>query len=155
MQGYGHLCRAICTAAICGLLLCSCSGSGDSSQAESTLKDADIPEGIVGSWDCRSEPAETDELYSGYLHLDVNSDGSFSMFDIEAGNPSLRGNMELTADDKLLLNTSDDEDFSPPAGWESMSKEQEVDYKISSDVLELSYTDDDGRITWIFDREEE
>ena len=83
------------TAAVGALLLCSCAKNEDtSSLTESQQEQSDFPRCIVGEWKCRETPLDNSELYSGYLSLIIRSDGNYLMYDAEAGNPCLKGDIE-------------------------------------------------------------
>lgn len=74
------------------------------------------------------------------------------MYDAEAGNPCLKGTIEMD-DDDIDLTFVDDSgvDFAPPAGWENMSKRQEIGYTADAYTLKLTYTDNDSSVTLVFD----
>lgn len=74
------------------------------------------------------------------------------MYDAEAGNPCLKGTIEMDGDDLDLIFVDDSGvDFAPPAGWENMSKRQEIGYFADSYTLKLTYTDNDNSVTLVFD----
>lgn len=139
------------TAAVGALLLCSCAkNEASSSAAESQLEQSAVPASIVGEWKCRETPLDNSELYSGYLSLDIRSDGSYVMYDAEAGNPCIKGTIQTDGDSLLFVDDSG-VDFAPPAGWENMSKRQEIGYTADADKLELTYTDNENSVTLVFD----
>ena len=131
------------TAAVGALLLCSCAKNEDtSSLTESQQEQSDFPRCIVGEWKCRETPLDNSELYSG----------NYLMYDAEAGNPCLKGTIEMDSDDLDLIFVDDSGvDFAPPAGWENMSKRQEIGYFADSYTLKLTYTDNDNSVTLVFD----
>lgn len=97
-------------------------------------------------------PLDNSELYSGYLSLIIRSDGNYLMYDAEAGNPCLKGTIEMDSDDLDLIFVDDSGvDFAPPAGWENMSKRQEIGYFADAYTLKLTYTDNDNSVTLVFD----
>lgn len=111
-----------------------------------------FPRCIVGEWKCHETPLDNSELYSGYLSLIIRSDGNYLMYDAEAGNPCLKGTIEMDGDDLDLIFVDDSGvDFAPPAGWENMSKRQEIGYFADAYTLKLTYTDDDNSVTLVFD----
>ena len=74
------------------------------------------------------------------------------MYDAEAGNPCLKGTIKMDSDDLDLIFVDDSGvDFAPPAGWENMSKRQEIGYFADSYTLKLTYTDNDNTVTLVFD----
>lgn len=77
---------------------------------------------IVGEWKCQETPLDNSELYSGYLSLIIRSDGNYLMYDAEAGNPCLKGTIEIDGDDLDLIFVDDSGVDFAPAGWENMSK---------------------------------
>lgn len=141
------------TAAVGALLLCSCAKSEDtSSLTESQQEQSAVPASIVGEWKCQETPLDNSELYSGYLSLDIYSDGNYLMYDAEAGNPCIKGTIEMDNDDIDLIFVDDSGvDFAPPAGWENMSKRQEIGYTADSYTLKLTYTDNENSVTLVFD----
>ena len=141
------------TATVGALLLCSCAKNEDtSSLTESQQEQSDFPRCIVGEWKCRETPLDNSELYSGYLSLIIRSDGNYLMYDAEAGNPCLKGTIEMDSDDLDLIFVDDSGvDFAPPAGWENMSKRQEIGYFADSYTLKLTYTDNDNSVPLVFD----
>ncbi len=141
------------TAMVGALLLCSCAKNEDtSSLTESQQEQSDFPRCIVGEWKCRETPLDNSELYSGYLSLIIRSDGNYLMYDAEAGNPCLKGTIEMDDDDLDLIFVDDSGvDFAPPAGWENMSKRREIGYFADSYTLKLTYTDNDNSVTLVFD----
>lgn len=123
-----------------------------SSLTESQQEQSDFPRCIVGEWKCRETPLDNSELYSGYLSLIIRSDGNYLMYDAEAGNPCLKGTIEMDSDDLDLIFIDDSGvDFAPPAGWENMSKKQKIGYFADSYTLKLTYTDNDSSVTLVFD----
>ena len=126
------------TATVGALLLCSCAKNEDtSSLTESQQEQSDFPRCIVGEWKCRETPLDNSELYSGYLSLIIRSNGNY---------------LEMDSDDLDLIFVDDSGvDFAPPAGWENMSKRQEISYFADAYTLKLTYTDNDNSVTLVFD----
>ena len=58
---------------------------------------ASAPEALEGSWSC-DETASDGETYTGFYALEVQKNGSFSMYDREAGNPGISGKMKDTGE---------------------------------------------------------
>ena len=126
---------------------------GYSYLTESQQEQSDFPRCIVGEWKCRETPLDNSELYSGYLSLIIRSDGNYLMYDAEAGNPCLKGTIEMDSDDLDLIFIDDSGvDFAPPAGWENMSKKQKIGYFADSYTLKLTYTDNDSSVTLVLMR---
>lgn len=129
-----------------GVLLCACAKeeSGDLEP---------IPEEFLGEWECGDSPLENPDYYTGFLKLRVLEDGYFSMYDVEAGNPGICGDIEILSDKELQLNGNTEEEFSPPPTWEEMQENQILTYQfVSEDELYLTFEKDDGNSTLIFNR---
>lgn len=131
--------------ASCIVLLSGCSDSGSSDSLDK----------FVGSWNCHETPLEDKNRYSGYLSMEIEDTGDFTMYDAEAGNPGIKGHIESLTEDSMVLNCSDDEDFDPPTGWDKMDRKQEIRYHWDGDSLCLTYGSGDDAITLVWDREEE
>ena len=109
---------------------------------------------FLGEWNCQENASGSDEIYTGYMELDVHKDGSFSIFDAEAGNPGITGKLEIDSEDQLTLYCDDNADFDPPATWETMDKIQKIQYAFSdADTLQLTYGKGKEKSTLIFERE--
>lgn len=132
------------------LLAASCAGllSGCSSTEHSGNLDK-----LAGSWNCHETPLEDKNRYSGYLSMEIEDTGNFTMYDAEAGNPGIQGHIESLSEDSMVLNCTDDEDFDPPTGWDKMNRKQEIHYHWDGDSLCLTYGTGDDAITLVWDRE--
>jgi len=117
---------------------------------------------LIGVWDCQERPLEDagkeDYRYVGYLILRVEEDGTFSMYDAEAGNPGISGTMYPEEDGTVLL-ACDEDDFDPPHCWAGIKENSRLQFDITkageTEVLHLAYTDEEGRTnTLAFDRME-
>ena len=65
---------------------------------------------------------------------------------------SLTESQQEQSDDLDLIFVDDSGvDFAPPAGWENMSKRQEIGYFADAYTLKLTYTDNDNSVTLVFD----
>ena len=139
------------TATVGALLLCSCAKNEDtSSLTESQQEQSDFPRCIVGEWKCRETPLDNSELYSGYLSLIIRSDGNYLMYDAEAGNPCLKGTIEMDSDDlDLIFVTTAEWILHPLRGGEY--QRQEISYFADAYTLKLTYTDNDNSVTLVFD----
>ena len=124
---------------ICTILLCSCSQTSEGLE--------NYPE-FVGKWQCAEAPAEHPEFYTGYLMWRINDDGSFSMYDAEAGNPGISGNLKVVSENELKLECNMEEDFDPPVTWEDMEGNQTFAYEFAADdELRVTFTHGDGE--WV------
>lgn len=121
-------------------------------------KDALAP--FVGKWDCQESTLEErgyeGYLYVGYLVLRVEEDGTFSLYDAEAGNPGMAGKMYPDAGGSVELDCSKD-DFDPPFSWTGISTNAELSYQFLTEngmeLLHLTYTGDNRKTsTLVFER---
>ena len=100
-----------------------------------------IDEEFRGGWECEETTLEDPESYTGYLHLEVSDDGSYSMYDISAGNPGIEGWLEVLSDTDI------------PVEWEGISYDQEMKYCFTDDgKLQISYDDGQQTSTLVFYR---
>ena len=115
---------------------------------------------FVGEWDCQDsileERGDEGYLYVGYFTLRVEEDGSFSMYDAEAGNPGISGSLYPEEDGTVQL-YCDKDDFDPPFSWAGFSTQETLTYEIveedGNDVLYLTFTAKNGSAaTLVFDR---
>ena len=145
-------CIALCVAA---LLACSSCGND-----KAVNKDALAP--FIGEWDCQESTLEErgneDYSYVGYLDLRVEEDGTFSMYDGEAGNPGMYGKMYPETDGTVELDCAEN-DFDPPYHWYilGMDTEDQLQYSFHEDngteLLYLSYKSGGGSVsTLVFER---
>ena len=96
MRKKGRIRRGAAAALCIAALIFAMTGCGKA--GKNTLpvtEDAALLEPFVGSWQCEAEPLERDDIYTGYLHLEVQDDSSYSMYDNEAGNPGIEGTLEI------------------------------------------------------------
>lgn len=117
--------------------------SGSRSEGLS-LEDA----GLVGEYNCE-EVLEDPDDYVGYYSMYIESDGRFSMYDAEAGNPGISGKMTLTSENTLSLNCNR-ADFDPPYEWKGMNPKCELKYELDGNKLYLIYSEDDIVSTFVF-----
>lgn len=110
---------------------------------------------FTGSWQCADHPLETEEVYTGYLVLSVQSNGKFRMYDAEAGNPGISGRMDRITEQDLRLRCNTREDFDPPVTWSGMQKKQILSYTwVSDQELHLSLIYEEVPSTLIFTKME-
>ena len=108
---------------------------------------------FLGGWQCEETPLERDDIYTGYLHLEVQDDSSYSMYDIEAGNPGIEGTLEIQTEDTMVMHIHKTVDTDLPGGWETMSMDQQLTYRFTEDgKLEMSLTDGEETVTLVFVR---
>ena len=106
---------------------------------------------FVGEWKCEDHPLKNDMYYTGFIVMYIQEDGSFRMFDAEAGNPVISGNLEFLSDKVLILKCSKEDDFDPPPTWQSMNEEQEIRYNLTEEgKLHLTYKEEDAASTLVF-----
>ena len=146
---------AIC---ICGLVLVLTVGILWPGESREVNKEALKP--FVGEWDCQESPLEErgseDYTYVGYFDLRVEEDGSFSMYDAEAGNPGISGMMYPETDGSVQLDC-DTDDFDPPFCWTGIKKDSILQASFGEEngieVLYLAYTNEAGEVyTLVFER---
>ena len=142
----------ICTLILSVFLLCGC--------GEKPVLDQEALQPFVGKWDCRERPLEDegkdDYYYVGYFTLRVEEDGIFSMYDGEAGNPGIEGEMYPKEDGTVLLHCGTD-DFDPPFCWSGIENVSSLQFAFKEEngtaVLHLSYTNEENQnYTLVFDR---
>ena len=92
-----------------------------------------VPKGLVGEWDC-AETAEGSDNYFGYYHLIIRGNGTFSLYDAEAGNPGISGKMrgERNATSGTIEVICQEEDFDPPMEW-TMQRQDVISFEIIDD----------------------
>ena len=134
--------RNIVLILICIMVLCSCNKKDEGSERLMAFE---------GSWQCAESPSEHPAYYTGYLVWTINKDGSFSMYDAEAGNPGIAGNIQVVSEDEIRLHCNTEDDFDPPVTWESMKETQEVSYKfITENELQVSLMTEESNSTLVF-----
>ena len=112
-----------------------------------------IDEEFRGGWECEETTLEDPDSYTGYLHLEVSDDGSYSMYDISAGNPGIEGWLEVLSDTELILHIKKTVDTDIPVEWEGISYDQEMKYCFTDDgKLQISYDDGQQASTLVFYR---
>ena len=127
---------------MCMMMLCSCSEKNDGTEK--------LP-AFEGKWQCAETPLEHPERYTGYLMWAINKDGSFSMYDAEAGNPGITGDIQIISDQELRLYCNIEDDFDPPVTWESMEKTQVVVYEFITDKeLRVTLVSEECSSTLVF-----
>ncbi|MGN1143525.1 MAG: hypothetical protein ACI4SU_03090 [Anaerovoracaceae bacterium] len=154
-----HVCRTVFSAlpALFAVLFILClTGCGTSEQKLPELPgtdDAALLKPFLSSWQCEETPLERDDIYTGYLHLDVQDDSSYSMYDIEAGNPGIEGTLEIQTEDTMVIHIHETVDTDLPGGWETMSMDQQLTYRFTEDgKLEMSLADGEETVTLVFVR---
>lgn len=127
------------------LILAGCSLFGDGSGGEP------IAEEFRGGWECEETTLEDPNSYTGYLHLEVSDDGSYSMYDIAAGNPGIEGWLEVLSDTELILHIDKTVDTDIPVEWDGISYDQEMKYCFTDDgKLQITYDDGEQTSTLVF-----
>ncbi len=135
-----------------GMIFCL-TGCGASEKKLPGTEDAALLKPFLGSWQCEETPMERDDIYTGYLHLEVQDDSSYSMYDIEAGNPGIEGTLEIQTEDTMVIHIHETVDTDLPNGWETMSMDQPLTYRFTEDgKLEMSLADGEETVTLVFGR---
>lgn len=155
-HGVRLTCLLVIVLGIALAALCGCSREqGQEAPEEDAAVRAQALEIMEGDWACEDNPLGIPDIYVGYLHLEVAADGTFEMYDAEAGNPGISGRFLFLEDGVVQLAGVDRADFDPPAPWDSMTPDQQLDYQLKSETkLLLTYVEPetDAKITLIFDK---
>lgn len=93
-------------------------GKAATTNAERTVTD------FVGTWSATGFVMGTDK-YSAYLTMRVMEDGTFSIYDAEAGNPGIEGQLSV-ADKTTIKLICKADDFDSP--WPELELEDELQY---------------------------
>ncbi len=148
----------VITCVLCFLMIVIC-GCGEDQRVQKPVEDEEVRtqalEMMEGAWECEDNPLGVPDCYVGYLCLQISSDGTFAMYDTEAGNPSITGRFLFLEDGIVQLHQVNRADFNPPPLWESMEYDEVLAYRMKSETkLLLSYTDPetDEKMTLIFDK---
>ena len=133
---------------------CSLSDGGDGSGDGYDGPDGEpIAEEFLGGWECEETTLEDPNSYTGYLHLEVSDDGSYSMYDISAGNPGIDGWLEVLSDTELILHIEKTVDTDIPVEWKGISYDQEMKYCFTDDgKLQITYDNGQKTSTLVFYR---
>lgn len=134
--------KSIVIMLICIMSLCAC---GEKSTG------LEINPELIGNWQCAESPLEYPDYYTGYLMWVINEDGSFSMYDAEAGNPGIAGELQIISEKELQLNCNTEDDFDPPVTWEDMQETQIVTYELVEEKeLHVTFVSEEGNSTLAF-----
>ena len=153
----GKAARLLCIVLVCALAaLCGCS---EDQRKEEPAEDAEVRaqalERMEGAWACEDNPLGIPDVYVGYLQLEITAEGTFAMYDAEAGNPAIAGRFLFPEEGVVRLAGVNRADFDPPAPWASMEPDQQLAYQLKSETkLLLTYIDPetDDKMTLIFDK---
>ena len=138
--------KSIVVMLFCMMILCAC--------GKNNVGLEDYSE-FIGRWQCAESPLEHPDYYTGYLVWAVNEDGSFSMYDAEAGNPGIKGTLQIVSENELQLNCNTEDDFDPPVTWGDMEETQKLTYEFVTDKeLRASFVYEDGKSTLVFTKME-
>lgn len=139
---YMRKAKSILVILLCVMILCACGNKN--------IGLDNYPE-FIGKWQCAEAPLEHPDYYTAYLMLVINEDGSFSMYDAEAGNPGLKGELQVISDKELSLDCNPEDDFDPPPTWQSMNEEQVIEYSFTEDgQLHMKYKEGELTSTLVF-----
>ena len=119
---------------------------------------------LLGYWECQESTLEErgneSYLYVGCYGLRVFDDGTFTLVDVEAGNPGIAGWMYPDGGGNMPLKC-DEGDFDPPYHWSAMGMKTDSALQYSFheedgvEQLYLSYENRKGEVsTLVFDRAE-
>lgn len=96
-----------------------------------------MPTGLVGQWACErlASDGETD---TSFYELRIEEDGSFSLYDVAAGNPGISGQMGNDTGNKLECHF-DMDDFDVPFCWDLNPSKDALEYELDADTLRLGH----------------
>lgn len=118
----------LAAAAVMALAVCSCGQD----------LEAGAPEELVGTWACE-ELASDGDTDTGFYELDVKEDGTFSLYDVAAGNPGISGVMGNDSGGSVDC-AFDEDDFDPPFCWEGLDGSGDtLDYEIDEGLIRIGY----------------
>ena len=142
----------LCMMIVLTIVLAGCSLlSSDDSKGSAGSEP--ISEEFRGGWECEETTLEDPYSYTGYLHLEVGDDGSYSRYDISAGNPGIEGWLEVLSDTELILHIKKTVDTDIPVEWDGISMEQKMKYCFTDDgKLQITYDDGHKTSTLVFYR---
>lgn len=142
----------LCMVIVLTIVLAGCSFLS-SDDSEGSAGSGPIAEEFLGGWECEETTLEDPDSYTGYLHLEVSDDGSYSMYDISAGNPGIEGWMEVLSDTELILHIEKTVDTDIPVEWDGISMEQKMKYCFTDDgKLQITYDNGQKTSTLVFYR---
>jgi hypothetical protein len=128
--------RMLCMLLVVSLLIPSQANINTVAQAASntnvTMSD------FIGDWEA-SGYALGKDIYTGYLSMRVEDDGSFSIYDQEAGNPGIEGKMTVVDSETIKLECGSD-DFDSP--WPGLQLTDELEYHFyNANQVRITYKD--------------
>lgn len=85
-----------------------------------------------------------------YYAMYINEDGSFFLFDDEAGNPGVEGEIWYISNDTILIVFDKEEEFDPPTDWKGVKTVCKFKYEFVGDELHLIYKKGDYTATCVF-----
>lgn len=106
-------------------------------QAETNTSKVTI-ESFEGNWEASGYALGKSE-YTAYLVMRVKADGSFSIYDQEAGNPGISGKMTVVDDETIKFECGAD-DFDSP--WPDLQLTDELEYHFyNENQVRITYKD--------------
>ncbi len=108
---------------------------------------------ITGEWECAEALLEDAESYTGYLNLEMEDDGWFSLYDGEAGNPGIAGWVTRIGTDQLLLICTNYTECDPPPGWWEMKPVEKIMFRLEEGTLFLQYEAQEETATLTFSKD--
>lgn len=142
----------LCLVIVLTFVLAGCSFLS-SDDYEGSAGSEPIAEKFLGGWECEETTLEDPNSYTGYLHLEVSDDGSYSMYDISAGNPGIEGWLEVLSDTELILHIKKTVDTDIPVEWDGISMDQKMKYCFTDDgKLQITYDNGQKTSTLVFYR---
>lgn len=98
---------------------------------------AGVPKSFVGYWTCE-DTASDGKTDTSYYVMEIENNGSFSIYDVEAGNPGISGKMG-NDNGKSIECKFDRGEFDVPSCWTIDSSRATFEYEISNDTLKLCH----------------
>lgn len=129
--------RMLCMVLVIALLIPTLISYSKVAQAASNTTKVTIAN-FKGSWQASGYALGKSE-YTAYLAMRVKADGSFSIYDQEAGNPGISGKMTVVDDDTISLECEAD-DFDSP--WPDLQLTDELEYHFyNENQVRITYQD--------------
>ena len=107
---------------------------------------------IAGTWNgCGNALGKTDLFRGDYLNLIIDSEGAYSLSDIEQNSIISSGTFTIDSDSKITVQSDDNETGALPKGWEATQESSELSYLLpDSDHLILTMNE----ISYVFEKSE-
>lgn len=132
-----------------GLLLITLFTVGCNLKNKISSSDTDFSS-FAGTWNgCGNALGKTDNFRSDYLSLTIDSEGTFSMSDIEQNSTIINGTLTIDSDSEITVHSDDYMADSLPKGWDSFETNPAFSYLLP-DSNHLILTMDE--ISYVFEK---